>query len=140
MTLTTLTRRARKKKQNDEKQPKQDVERARRTFNRLQPKDLVLQHAWLFRQHWVEESADEIADEIDDCEKRDERIAAKRTDALRAIVAERGVDVALALAEMGDAATVVGWLLASILTTADEQVGAIRLLLAQGPLSASRTR
>ena len=40
--------------------------KAKAVYAELQPKDIVNKYEWLFRQGWVEESADELAgDEMD---------------------------------------------------------------------------
>jgi len=135
--VSVLTRRARRRRPDDEGAVL-TVKRASEAYDRLKPRDRILEHAWLFKAHWVDESADEIVDDELNYERRDQRIAAQRIAALRAVVAERGVEGALLLAGMGDAAGVVGLLLGRILTTVDEQADAIQTLLIRQPLSASR--
>jgi hypothetical protein len=49
-------------------------DRARPAYAKLQARDQVIRHAWLFANQWVEVSADEIEDENFDFSKRDERI------------------------------------------------------------------
>ena len=141
--VSTMTRRAairRTTQDQNKEQSAQAVERARRAYNRLKPKDVVLEHAWLFMKPWVETSADELADEKLDLRKREGRIDEKREAALRAVMRERGVEGAVALAAMGEAAIVVGRLCIRVLTTVDEQVDGIRSLLAYGPLPELHTR
>jgi addiction module HigA family antidote len=78
----------------------------------LLPADVLNRHEWLFRQPWVDWSADEMTDEdFSDYQKRDELIAASRADALRAIIADRGLQAVVELAEMGKASSVIGHLL-----------------------------
>jgi len=48
-------------------------------YKALEPTDLFSKHEWLFRQDWVEESADEIDDENMDFRGREARIAVLRT-------------------------------------------------------------
>nr|WKF56699.1 hypothetical protein HUO10_001160 [Paraburkholderia busanensis] len=97
----------------------------------LEPSDLLNKHAWLFRGGWVEESADEIED-IDkiDFHKREEHVTRLRTDALREIVAQRGVAGILQLAERGMATWVIGGLLANDVLPGHELVELLRLTLA----------
>jgi hypothetical protein len=68
----------------------------------LEPSDILNKHAWLFRDGWVEESADEI-EEIERIylRKREERIKNQRTEALREIMAQRGLAGILELSERG---------------------------------------
>ena len=79
----------------------------------LEPSDLLNKHAWLFRNAWVEESADEIEDiEKVDFNKRDERIKNLRNDALRKILGQLGLIGILDLAALGNASWVIGALAA----------------------------
>lgn len=85
----------------------------------LEPSDLLLKHEWLFREAWVQESADELTEDID-LPKRDEWVADKRTVALREIADERGVRGVFELAEMGKSAAEIGRLMVTrILATED---------------------
>jgi addiction module HigA family antidote len=85
---------------------------AKTAYQALEPSDLLNKHEWLFRRHWVEESADELYDEEFDHHKRDERVTKFRTDALREVFNNRGIDGIIELAEMGEAASQIGWLMA----------------------------
>jgi hypothetical protein len=116
------------------------AERARCAYEQLEPNDLILKHAWLFKAPWIEESADENAVENLDLQERDKRFAAKRVHALKEVVAERGIEGILALMETGDAAMVVGSLLPHVLMTVDEQIQTVETLLEHGPLPESQTR
>lgn len=103
---------------------------AKAAYAALEPEDLLNKHAWLFRNGWVEESADEIED-IDhiDFKKRDERIQNLRIDALREILEQRGLAGLLALACRGEAASVIGRLLAFAILSEDELCQILRLAL-----------
>jgi hypothetical protein len=84
----------------------------------------------LFRNGWVEESADEIEDiEKIDFHKREERVTRLRIAALREIVAQRGLAGILQLAERGNATWVIGGLVASAVLSEHELVEALRLAL-----------
>lgn len=79
----------------------------------LEPTDLLHKHEWLFREAWVDESADDIyGDDEMDFRKREERTSAKRAAALREVLDAQGVYGVIQLAEMGKAAAQVGWLMA----------------------------
>lgn len=81
--------------------------RAREAYDSLRPHDPVIRHGWLFADHWVQESVDEIEDEDFDYRKRDERIDRLRRDAMTEIWTERGFDgVEKLLADSGAAGTV----------------------------------
>jgi addiction module HigA family antidote len=97
----------------------------------LEPSDLLNKHAWLFRDGWVEESADEIEDiEKIDLRKREERINNLRTEALREILAQRGLAGILQLSERGKASWVIGVLAASAVLSEQELQELLRLALA----------
>src|SRR5262249_2392062 len=82
--------------------------RAREAYLKLQARDPVVRHAWLFADQWVEESADEIEDEKFDFSKRDERIRKLRIAAMQEIWAERGFEGVTALVAGSAAPHVVG--------------------------------
>lgn len=93
---------------------------AKTAYQALEPSDLLNKHEWLFRRQWVEESADELHDEELDYHKREERVTKLRTDALREVFNNRGIDGIIELAEMGEAASQIGWLMAeSLLSESD---------------------
>jgi plasmid maintenance system antidote protein VapI len=78
----------------------------------LQPSDLLNKHGWLFKETWVDASADEIEEENVDHDQRQERITRLRLEALREIISKRGAQGAIELAENGNAGWTIGWLLA----------------------------
>jgi addiction module HigA family antidote len=92
------------------KQPMKD--RAREVYARLIPADLVMRHLWLFAQHWVDESADELDDETLDYHKREARISASRKAALAEIWETLGYAGILCLCEYSAAESAIGWQLA----------------------------
>lgn len=89
--------------------------RAKAVYEALEPTDLLNKHQWLFREGWVEESADELEQEEIDFRRRDERITKLRTDALREILTHDGLAGVFELADRGKAARQIGWLLGSVL-------------------------
>jgi hypothetical protein len=86
---------------------------AKASYQALEPSDLLNKHEWLFREHWVEESADELHDDDMDFRKREERITKLRVQALREIFDACGLPGILKFAEMGNAAGRIGWHIAS---------------------------
>ena len=82
--------------------------RARETYEKLAPRDLVIRHAWLFASQWVEISADEIENESLDFSRREERIRKLRAEAMGEIWAESGLDGAIALLAESNAPHLVG--------------------------------
>ena len=128
--ISTVDPRRRPRSRKSDREERREVVRDRRVYEQLKPKDPVLEHAWLFRDPWVRESAGEIADEGFNFRKHEERIQAMRVEALRAVHADRGIEGLAAVADLGKAAFVAGCLLPRVLHTVDERAAAIRFLLA----------
>lgn len=108
---TVLSRRARRRGSDEASLTK----KAREVYAALEPKDLVNKHEWLFRQAWVDESADEMDEEDLDFDKRDARIEALRVGALTEIMAAHGLDGVFALSRLGRAQWQMGYHLAKSL-------------------------
>lgn len=96
--------------------------RAREAYAALKPTDLLNTHEWLFREHWVDDSADELEEEEMDFGKRGERVAAQRTAALEEVLAAEGYKGILSLASKGKAASEIGRLLTVNILTRDQVV------------------
>lgn len=92
---------------------------AQAAYDSLEPTDIFNRHEWLFRQQWVEESADELEGDDFDYQKREERINKLRTTALEEILAKRGVQGILEFSALGKAPPTIGFLMAKILSTAE---------------------
>lgn len=86
---------------------------AQEAYMALEPADLLNRHHWLFRDVWVQESADELEGEEFDYRKRDERIKHLRVAALQEVFQARGIPGIFELAERSNAAWQIGWLLAT---------------------------
>lgn len=79
----------------------------REAYESLRPHDPVIRNGWLFADHWVQESADEIQEEDVDFQKREERIDRLRREAMTEIWTERGFEgVRELLADSGTAGTI----------------------------------
>lgn len=102
---------------------------ARKAYKALEPSDLLDKHAWLFKDHWVEESADELDQEEIDFTARSHRIAQQRREALREIVEERGIAGLIEISERGNAAGVIGQLIGQELLESGTLVEAVLLAL-----------
>lgn len=111
------------------------IERARRAYEQLKPKSLLIEHTWLFNKDWIEHSADERSSGRTNFEERDKQFTRMRVDALRDIIAEHGIDGILKLAEMGQAARTIGLLLPQIFTGEDEQLSTFQELINSRPES-----
>ena len=97
-------------------------DRARVTYDKLQTRDLVIRHAWLFAQHWVEPSTDEIEDENFNHEKHGERTQKLRIVAIQEIWAGRGFEGVTALLSRSNAPDIVGSSLGVSITDANVRV------------------
>lgn len=132
-----LSRRAKRQANEDYVALTESAKRARAA---LEPADLIQKHEWLFRNHWVEESADELADDAHDYQKRDERVAALRADALREIHKEHGPAGVVGLADLGEAQYIVGYLYAERVLKRDAIAEAIRAALEEKLQGESNSR
>jgi len=117
--VTVLSRRGRKKV--DEEGQASLTKKAKAVYTAMQPKDIVNKYEWLFRQAWVEESADEVAEDQMDFQTRERRIEKLRVEALTDIARERGTPGIIALAEKGNSQRQIGAHVASGILT-DEQI------------------
>ena len=84
------------------------VARTRAAYDRLEPRDPVVRHAWLFAKSWIEPSVDGIEDDERDYEKDAETTRGLRATAMKEIWAERGFQGVTAVLSDSDAPSVVG--------------------------------
>lgn len=95
---------------------------------KLQPKDLVIRHAWLFSSVWNEWSFDDPEYENMDDEERNKKIRERQLEVLSDIWRERGfssVDALLDRTEPG----IVGQIAAELLTEKSERIEFVRSCL-----------
>jgi len=113
---------------------KENAERARKATERLQPKDAVVRHRWLFASEWVEESFDELENQDFSYQAREKRIRTLRTQALHEIWDERGFEGIKELLFRGNAGRSVGAFMAGLIRGSAKSVSFIRSCLeaAQG--------
>ncbi len=123
---SALTRRARVRGVADQLR-----DQAREIYDLLLPQDMVTRHLWLFAQHWVEESAEELEDEGFDYQKRDKKIAELRKQALAEIWTQTGYGGVLRLCEQSNAENVIGWHLAEGVIPASDYADFVARLVAQ---------
>ena len=84
------------------------VGRARVAYDRLEPRDPVVRHAWLFAKSWIEPSVDGIEERERDYKKDAETTRGLRAAAMKEIWAERGFQGVTAVLSDSDAPSVVG--------------------------------
>lgn len=106
-------------------------DRARDAYDLLGPTDIIMRHLWLFAQHWVDESADELDDDDLSYEKREARVTALRKAALQEIWNASGYDGIMRLCELGNANGVVGWQLADGVIPPEQHVDVLARLAGQ---------
>ena len=104
-------------------------DRAHMAYEKLQPRDPVVRHTWLFAQHWVDPSSDEIEDENFDYTKREEKIRTLRTRAMKEIWMECGFKGLKALLSRSDAPATIGGSLGPNFTTVNERTDFLRQCL-----------
>lgn len=104
---------------------------ARKVFDALQPEDLIWRHKWLFAQHWVQESADELGDALLDFDKREERIGRRRNDTLREIWSATGFAGIRRLCSVSEAPRVIGAHLAKVLEVDEATTFALTVVKAE---------
>jgi addiction module HigA family antidote len=130
--VTVLSRRAAARAKNDTRLAAMSA-KAKIAYEALEPQDPLNKHAWLFRDMWVDESADEIEDieDIDktDFQKRDERIRKLRVDAMREVYDMLGLAGLLEMAERGKVSWQIGVLAARDLLSEEELQELLRLAL-----------
>ncbi|MEX5581566.1 helix-turn-helix transcriptional regulator [Pseudomonas lurida] len=96
-------------------------------YEALEPIELLYKHAWLFRNAWVEEPADELNNiETYNYREREERINHLRIDALREVFAHHGLSGILELSERGNVPWVVGYLAAKEVLCESELIELVR--------------
>ena len=104
-------------------------ERAHMSYEKLKPSDPVVRHTWLFAQHWIELSYDEIEDENLDYTKREEKIRTLRTRAMKEIWMECGFEGLKALLFHSDAPATIGDSLGLNITAANARTDFLRQCL-----------
>lgn len=105
------------------------TDRARRAYEKLQPRNPVLRHTWLFAQHWVDPSPDEIEDENFDYTKHEEKIRTLRTKAMKEIWMQCGFEGVKVLLPRSNAPTAIGVSLYLNITTMNARTDFLRQCL-----------
>jgi addiction module HigA family antidote len=112
-------------------------DRAREVSALLIPQDIVIRHEWLFKDSWVESSADELEEGAWDFEKSEARIASERNAALHEIWSARGFDGLQALASKSSAPARIGWHLADGVISQSDAADFLRQCLDEPSLTVS---
>ena len=104
-------------------------DRAQMAYEKLQPRDPIVRHAWLFANHWIEFSADDVEDGDFDHSKHAERIHELRAKAMKEIWAKRGFQGVTALLSLSNAPDTVGGCLGLSITDANVRTDFLRQCL-----------
>lgn len=123
---TYTTRRAQKREVTEKLE-----DRYKSALEHLTPEDVIEKHRWLFKQTWIDPSADEIENDDFDWRKRDALIAKKREQAIREIWDGLGSRGILKLATGSEAAFAIGRALASQIDKQSETIAALNDCLDQ---------
>ncbi|MFM7344101.1 MAG: HigA family addiction module antitoxin [Tagaea sp.] len=105
--VTVLSRRAERRNPATHRAALTEV--ARKTYAEMEPTDVIQRHAWLFKDSWIPESADEIWGEETDYQQRQKRIDRMRADALNEVYRKRGFPGVFDLSSQGSAQGQIGW-------------------------------
>lgn len=96
---------------------------AKGIYEALEPENVMDRHAWLFKDSWIHESADELEDlQNTNYDKREKRIRKQRIDALRDIFKDQGIDGLLSFAVRSGAQWIIGALLVEGVLKEEDQM------------------
>ncbi|MFL0373036.1 HigA family addiction module antitoxin [Paenibacillus amylolyticus] len=112
---------------------------ARKVYAMLEPEDIIIKNEWLFKKQWVEESYEELEDELLDFRERSVKIEKMRIEALKEVYFEKGIEGVYTLASRGECAFLIGNLILSILND-KELLKFAKGILELGILTASQIR
>lgn len=127
--VTTLSQRAVRRAKNKESSVALS-QIAKDVYAALEPSDLLIKNAWLFKNGWVDESYDEIhASEDFDYKKREERVFNLRASVLREVFDTLGQDGIFALCERGEASYQIGTIMADKVLDKREIIALVRSAL-----------
>ncbi|MXW06764.1 MAG: hypothetical protein F4Z87_01300 [Gammaproteobacteria bacterium] len=130
-----ISLRRKRSRTQDKNAEKEVVSFAKAVFDLLEPQDVVWRHAWLFREHWVDESRDELEMNDDvNYEQRTNHIHNLRMSAIREVTSASGYSGVLELAFSGNAPFVVGWSLADTLTDDESRLNFLNDVLESGDI------
>ena len=105
------------------------LDRAGATYDRLEPRDAVVRHSWLFANYWIEPSSDEIDEDDCDYDLHAEKVQELRSSAVGEIWLEHGFDGITAILTDCGAPAAVGDALASQIAESSGRVEFLRQCL-----------
>lgn len=105
-----LTRRAKMRNLSDA-----TIEGARRTFDSLEPQDMIIRHQWLFTRQWIEPLSMDVDDRDSSYSNREKIIRRQRSVATKEIWDTHGEDGVLSFLSEGAMGGIVGTSLARVM-------------------------
>lgn len=112
---------------------KEKIRFAIATYDLLEPNGTIWKHAWLFRQHWVPESMDEIDADID-YSHRLKQVADLQLEAIQDVISTTSFKGVLQLAFSGNNPFVVGGCVAHALSDIESRLEFLRVILENGDI------
>lgn len=114
------------------------IESARKAYESLKPRDLVIRHQWLFADHWIEPSAEHLEASDPSFTDRQEAIRGLRKQAIVEIWEGKRFEGVTALLDVGANGDIVGFSLANVISERDAKTGFLRRCLhpPEGPVGA----
>jgi len=91
------------------------IEGARRTFESLEPRDMIIRHQWLFGRRWIEPSSDDVEGENSSYSDREEIIREQRNVAITEIWDTHGPEGVISFLSEGAEGDIVGTSLARVM-------------------------
>ncbi|QUL57059.1 helix-turn-helix domain-containing protein [Paenibacillus tritici] len=104
-------------------------DRARQSYDSLQPENPMIRHAWLFAEQWIQESSDEIEDQDYNFSEHEQKIDRLRHEAMKDIWSNYGFEGVKLLLEDTNAANVIGQYVTSFVPEGQAQSKFIQQLL-----------
>lgn len=94
---------------------KATIEGARRTFENLEPQDMIVRHQWLFDRQWIEPSSEDVEDQNSSYSNRQEIIREQRSGAIAEIWDTHGQEGVISFLSAGATGGIVGTSLARVM-------------------------
>lgn len=114
---------------------------AKQIYTALEPHNLLDKHAWLFKDTWIDESADELENiENIDYKERETRIRKQQSDALKEIHGQYGIVGLLETAIRSGASGTIGALVAERMLNEEELLSLVSLAFQKRSESESAAR
>ena len=111
------------------KLPSDIRDRARDAYRKLEPRNVIVRHRWLFTDGRMDLPVGEAEDELLDFSKREKQVDRLRAEAMHEIWVERGIRGVISLLAVSNAAHVVGRYAAPKVTDLDTAISVLQACL-----------